>query len=313
ERGWDAIDNANALFNTLDPSKPAVSDPLSDSPVNEDRTLDFEDLSGNLRYSAFKDHLDTYFRPFVPADADLPNDLAKQTAQVLRDWDGFRTDEDDDGLWDSAGPAIVGEWVSALRGIAFNDDLGDQAGWGDENLAWHLLATDDVLTQQIDWLNGKTPTAFAAEGLAAAAANLSARFGNADPSTWKDPARLEHYQRLNADLVADTAFGALGLDNTGDSGLPGDVEDLSEMDRGTYNHVVVYTDPPAGGTELGLSGSEHGSVIPPGQSGFISLLLQEDPHYEDQLALYLEWKYKPMWLTLEEARADAESEITLTR
>jgi hypothetical protein len=41
--------------------------------------------------------------------------------------------------------------------------------------------------------------------------------------------------------------------------------------------------------------------------------LQEDPHYEDQLALYLEWRYKPMWLSIEEARADAESEITLTR
>jgi hypothetical protein len=54
-------------------------------------------------------------------------------------------------------------------------------------------------------------------------------------------------------------------------------------------------------------------VIPPGQSGFVNLLLQEAPHYEDQLALYLEWRYKPMWLSIDEARAGAESEITLTR
>ncbi|MGH2793168.1 MAG: penicillin acylase family protein [Actinomycetota bacterium] len=37
ERAWDAIDNANDLFRTLDPSKTAVNDPLSDSLVNEDR------------------------------------------------------------------------------------------------------------------------------------------------------------------------------------------------------------------------------------------------------------------------------------
>jgi hypothetical protein len=86
------------------------------------------------------------------------------------------------------------------------------------------------------------------------------------------------------------------------------------MDRGTYNHVVVYTSPPSGTGVLGESGVEHGSVIPPGQSGFISLvLLQEDAHYQDQSPLYLEWKYKPMWMTLEEALADAESEITISR
>jgi penicillin amidase len=313
ERGWEAIDNANDLFQTLDPAQAAVDDPLSGNPINVDRKLNFEDLSGNLRYAAFKDHTDTYFRPFVPADDALADDLAKNTAAVLRDWDGFRTDMDDDGMWDSAGPAIVAEWVSAMRNLAFNDELGASAGWGDENLAWHLLATDDTLTQAVDWLNGKTPAAFAAEAFSAAAASLSARFGNADPTSWKDPARLEHYQRLNADLVADTAFGALGLDNSGDIGLPGDVADLIEMDRGTYNHVVVYTDPPAGSDVLGLSGSQAGSVIPPGQSGFVNLLLQEAPHYEDQLALYLEWRYKPMWLSIEEARADAESEISLTR
>ena len=124
ERAWDAIDNAFDLSRTLDPALAAVKDPLADADVNTDRKLNFEDLSGNLRYAAFKDHLDSYFRPFVPADASLPDDLSKAAAQVLRDWDGFRTDRDDDGSWDSAGPAIVGEWVSALRALAFDDDLG---------------------------------------------------------------------------------------------------------------------------------------------------------------------------------------------
>lgn len=313
ERGWPALDNANDLFRTLDPDQEAVNDPLSGAPINPDRMLNFEDLSANLRYAAFKDHNDISFRPFAPADADLEDELAKTAAAELQGWDGFRTDRDDDGTWDSAGPTILAEWIRTMRSMAFDDDLGDLAGWATTSLLWHQLTTGDTLTQEVDWLNGETPGAFAAEAMSAAAANLAARFGNEDPASWRDPASLEHYQRLNADLVADTVWPQLGLDNSGDSGLPGDVADLIEMDRGTYNHVVVYTDAPTGSEVIGLSGSQAGSVIPPGQSGFVSLLLQEDPHYEDQLALYLDWRYKPMPLSIEEARENAESEITLTR
>ena len=313
ERGWDAIDNAADLYRTLDPALTAVNDPLSGEPVNADRKLNFEDLSGNLRYAAFKDHLDTYFRPFVPTDADLAtNEIARRAAEVVRSWDGFRTDRDGDGLLDSAGTTILRAWVQVMRTHAFEDELGSEAGWAEESLLWHVLATGDVLQLNVDWLNGTPAASFAALAFQEAVAFLELEHGS-DPAEWKDPTPMEHYQRLNADLVADTAVGALGLDNSGDAGLPGDVADQIEMDRGTYNHVVVYKDPPSGSGILGESASEAGSVIPPGQSGFISLLLQEDPHYEDQAALYLEWRYKPMPLTIEEARAVAESEITLTR
>ncbi len=123
----------------------------------------------------------------------------------------------------------------------------------------------------------------------------------------------EHYQRLNADLFADTVFAQAGLDNSDDLGTPGDVQDLIEMDRGTYGHVVLYLSPPRRSGPLGRSASSAGSVIPPGQSGFVNLLGQEAAHYEDQLALYLEWRYKPMPTTLDEALAVMESEVTITR
>ncbi len=315
ERGWDAIDNAADLFRTLDPDQEAVNDPLSGEPVNTDRKLNFEDLSANLRYAAFKDHNHTYFGPFVPDEGTLAGAdfLTKISGAQMRAWDGFRTDRDEDGFWDSAGPTIQREWIAQMRAMAFNDDLAGNAGWADENLLWHLLATTDTLNQQVDWLNGRTPAQLAKDALSAAAFELSARFGNGDPASWKDPASKEHYQRLNADLIADTVLPLLGMDNAADQGLPGDVADQIEMDRGTYNHIVVFTDPPAITGPLGRSGSQAGSVIPPGQSGFINLLLQEAPHYQDQAPLYLEWRYKPMPLTIEEARAVAESEITLTR
>jgi penicillin amidase len=313
ERSWNAIDNAADLARTLNPLLPAVADPLGDEPVNADRKLNFEDLSGNLRYAAFKDHLDIYFRALLPEDTALTSDAAKEAAGVVREWDGFRTDRNDDGLLDSAGTTILRGWVSTMRAMAFDDDLGALADTASESLLWHVLTTGDTLSQGVDWLNGVAPAAFAAEAFEEAVKALAAERGGA-PESWQDETPLEHYQRLNADLIADTVEPVVGIDNSQEHPLPGDVADQIKMDRGTYNHVVVYTSPPSGTGVLGESGVEHGSVIPPGQSGFISLvLLQEDAHYQDQAPLYLEWKYKPMWMTLEEALADAESEITISR
>ena len=200
-----------------------------------------------------------------------------------------------------------------MRTAAFSDDLGDLAGEASETLLWHLLNPRDRLQQRFDWLNGKPVGRFAAEAFEAAVAGLAAEFESDDPTTWQQAVSREHYQRLNADLFADTVFAQAGLDNSDDLGTPGDVQDIIRMDRGTYNHVVVYLSRPRPSGAIGRSASKAGSVIPPGQSGFVNLAGQEGEHYEDQLALFLEWRFKPMPTTLAEALAVMESEETLTR
>ena len=64
-------------------------------------------------------------------------------------------------------------------------------------------------------------------------------------------------------------------------------------------------------TSLGGSGVHAGSVIPPGQSGFVSQAGQEDPHFEDQLDDYINWTYKPMPLSMEELEGQTESTETI--
>lgn len=306
ERGWPALDNATDIQNALNPNGPALPDPEGGL-INPDGLLDFEDLSANLRYAAFKDHRDTAFRPFLPRAADLSSDLAKDARNVVAGWDGFLVDRNDDGLYDSAGKTIVDRWVSLMRPAAFGDDLGELSGWAREDLLWHQLNPNDRLQQNIDWLNGQTPARFAAEGFEKAAEELAAEFESEDPSTWREDVELEHYQRLNADLFTDLAVGTVGGPNEDDQGFPGDVADHIEMDRGTYNHVVAYQTPPTAGDKLGRADVKAGSVIPPGQCGFINIAGQECPHYEDELELYLEWRYKPMPLSLKSAMAQAES------
>lgn len=320
ERSYSVVDNAADLERTLDPLRQPVGDPFGGL-VNPDRRVDFEDLSANLRYAAFKHHRDTFFRPFLPPDSALSSAPAADAAGVLRGWDGLLTDRDGDGLY-HAGKTILDRWVSEMRNAAFGDDLGDDAGWATESTLWHVLSgSADRLAMGFDWLGGEATGAFAARTFEAAVAALAAAYDGTAPESWRQPVSKEHYQRLNADLFTDTALTTaegeemtLPVHSSAESGVPGDVGDIIEMDRGTYNHVVVYQTPfVVAGPGVGRAVSKAGSVIPPGQSGHIDLTGREGPHYEDQLALYLEWRYKPMPLSLDEARALAESETTLTR
>jgi len=326
ERAWGARDNANSLYQALDPDNEAPPDPHGGL-VNPDRGVDFHDLDANLRYGAFKHHETTWYREALPDTADLDDPQAEAALDVVEGWNGHLTDRDDDGLYDSAGNTIVDAWVDEMDERAFDDDLDDLAGWADEgDLLWHVVVGDERFQVEHGWLEGEDPQVFATRAFEAAVDDLDERFDAGDPADWREEVETEHYQRLNADLAADLAQSTLGVDNSEDSGLPGDVPDHIEMDRGTYNHIVAYREPPTEGPTtpgdledadelppLGESERKAGSVIPPGQSGHIDLTGQEADHYEDQLELYVDWDYKPMPMTLEEARSLAEEETTLTR
>jgi hypothetical protein len=79
------------------------------------------------------------------------------------------------------------------------------------------------------------------------------------------------------------------------------------MDRGTYNHVIEYLTRATSVDALGGSQVRAGSVIPPGQSGFVNQAGQESEHFEDQLDDYVNWTYKPMPMSMAELENQTES------
>jgi penicillin amidase len=288
--------------------------------VNRDAQWRFQELNANLRYAAMKDHRDTYFRSSLPASADLSSRLAGRALRVLERWDGFLVDRDEDGNYDSAGVTILARWLSELREDVFQDDLGGDISFArtDAEL-WHAVSPESTVSLGYDWLNGRPRSEVVASAFERAARELAEEYGSNDPTTWKSEAEMEHYQRLNSDLPQDLAaatscdlaeqiFGLCPIPPGEDSGFPGDVEDHIAMDRGTYNHIVSYLDPPQAGAPLGASSVEAGSVIPPGQSGFVDLFGREDEHFEDQLPLYTGWRYKPMPMTSGEVRSKDDPE-----
>jgi penicillin amidase len=318
ERAYSARDNVDDLVDAY--TGPSVADP-SGGRVNRDREWEFEELSANLRRAALHDHAETWYRSAFPKPKRLGSELARRALEVLRSWDGFLVDEDDDGNYDSAGVTILHRWLSVMREMVFADELGEDVGWARiETELWHAISPDSRYRLRFDWTDGRSPRALAAAAFERAVAELAEEMGGEDPAAWLAPTQYEHYQRLNADLFTDLGTTtscdqlaelfpfcpAPGGDQTEDSGFPGDVPDQIAMDRGTYNHVIEYERPPGNG-QPGSVPVNAGSVIPPGQSGFISPTGEESPHFEDQHPLYAEWRYKPMPLTRAEAREVAAS------
>jgi penicillin amidase len=325
--GWERERAHPARDNVLDLEAAYEQEKLADpngGDVNSDGQWSFEELNANLRHAAMKDHRETYFRSSLPDDRSLSSRLAEDALRELNQWDGFSVDRDEDGNYDSAGVTILARWLSELRDDVFRDDLADDAGFArTDSELWHVVSPDSTVDLGYDWLNGRSRDEVVVAAFERTARELAEEYGSDDPKTWKSEAQMEHYQRLNSDLPQDLAaatscdlgeqlFGLCPIPPGEDSGFPGDVEDHIAMDRGTYNHIVSYLDPPQASAPLGASGVESGSVIPPGQSGFVSPTGQEDRHFEDQLPLYTGWRYKPMPLTSGEVQSQQESVETIS-
>jgi penicillin amidase len=321
ERAFDARDGVDDLSDPY--YRPRTPDPRGGR-VRDGR-WDFDALSASLRHAAFADHEFDWYRTALPRPGELKTDLAKEALAVIRAWPGFRVDEDDDGMYDSAGYTILRAWIPELRKAAFEDELGteDLGRARTSTEVWHVFSPRSRHDLRLDWLNGKRRRIVAAEAFEKAVEQVRGQFESADPASWRSKVRMEHYTRLNADLFTDAGLGAacgeLGAifgddcadQQAQDSGWPGDVPDHIEMDRGTYNHVIEYLTRASAVRSLGGSRVRAGSVIPPGQSGFVNQAGQEAEHFEDQLDDYVNWTYKPMPLSMGELEGQTESTETL--
>ncbi|MFP5224733.1 MAG: penicillin acylase family protein, partial [Actinomycetota bacterium] len=321
ERGWGAYHDVIQLQQNLALDGPINADPYGGS-VIPSRKIGFQDLNQSIRYAAFRDDDADFFQRYLPTTG--ANELEDQALEVLASYDGFVIDRNGDGLVDSAGYTILDRFVSKLRSQVLYDDLGSSLrGMGDKSKLIHALDPDSRFPSTVDFLNGSTVAQAAAKAFTSAVTELAAQF-EGPPRDWKRKQPMTHYTRLNADLVTDVVREMVRDEVRSGTGLdpepiqpgglpvpPGNFPDHQSMDRGTYNHLVVYTDEPSGSGVLGESDAQHGSVISAGQNGFVNILGQEGPHSRDQWDLYVEWRYKPMPMSLAEASLLAGSVETL--
>jgi len=322
ENGWGAVHGVKAFLDSLANDRPPVNDPYGGL-VDPDNKVSWQDLNANIRYAAYRDFNADFFTEYLPSQGSTA--VEEAALQVLADYDGFIFDADGDELVDSAGYTILGRFVGELRSAIFIDDLPSSLNRSNTSTVVHVMNPAAALAPQYDWLGDETRDQVAARAFSRAVAAVAEQFGNDQPSSWRSGQPTQHYTRLNADLLTDVARATAKSQIESVIGtevralrpdywpVPGSIPDQMRMNRGTYNHLVTYLDEPSKSGVLGDSRVKHGSVISPGQDGFINLLGRQGPHSFDQWDLYQEWRYKPMPMTLAESLAVAETITTLTR
>ena len=210
-------------------------------------------------------------------------------------WNLQSRDDDGDGYYDEAATPLIRNFVDALIGIVFEDDLGpvypyfqasgypteDQPTGAGTNLSPAVKAIVEAFEGRagFDILNGRT----VADVISAAMTEALARTGDAPLPVAPRPFSSRNF---------------LGIPQAGED------EDMLapiEQNRGTENNMIVLTPDAIEGWE----------VTAPGQSGFIGPDGEKHRHYDDQFEMYSGFGRKRTWFYQDDVEANSRSETIL--
>ena len=316
---WDNGDGANygAVFRSR----------LFDQLLAADRSLTLEDVERINRVNGTTELEFAFFRDHIVRSGLRSSDPEIRTAaEHLSRWDGRREDNDGDDKVDSEpGYSLWKSWRSIALKAAFDDELGPFLSSASDSMLLHVLdGRSASLVKSRDYLNGKTRDAFLDEVMRANLDALAKQFGTKDVRTYRSAMPKQHYTRLNVRFYDCEVARAAGRTEGCADFLPGNVESLDLMNRGTYNHIVEFR-PGAAADATASAGTgeswverrpgfvvEAESIISPGQSGHIDQTGRQSPHYEDQHRLYGSWRYKPMPLREADVASLGGATTTLT-
>ncbi|VVD76378.1 penicillin acylase family protein [Pandoraea nosoerga] len=261
--------------------------------------LGVDDMWQILKDTSAVDVNRTHFLPFIErATANLPaGDARRQLAMQLAAWDGLSRDPQHTGRYDTAGPAIMDAWLSAMlrrtlgavvpapydkwflaSGYAAPQDgpTGSlNIGNGSKVLYEALRGDRSGVPQTFDIFEGKRADDVILAALDDAIGALSAKLGP-DMASWRAPT-------VPLTFRANNFFGVPQASAAEAVRTPG------YMNRGTENDLIVF------GPRDSAAKVAAYDVVAPGQSGFVAPDGTPSPHYADQLAMYTSFGRKPLW------------------
>ncbi len=270
--------------------------------------ISFEDMNSINRDTGYADYSGMHFLDFLINAAKKDPSIPLEVIEALESWDWHYNDiigptyPTPGATYDDPGLTIFGKWFSMVDNEVFDDDLPyigtppylSRVG-GDPSALLHVFdGEDSKLPLNYDYLNGEDRDTLIVRVLKDALAELETQYG-ADISMWLTPVRTTRFSAQG--FLSNPLFGQPELR-------------MHSMNRGTYNHIVEM--PRWKWKNLFRQEPTHAvNVIPPGQSGFFSMVTGPSPHAYDQLALYETWTYKPMLFRYQSIAEVAESFTTL--
>ncbi|WP_257347400.1 penicillin acylase family protein [Pseudalkalibacillus decolorationis] len=239
----------------------------------------------NLRTKWFKPYLLDVLEENIEKDPRY-----KEIYHYLKDWNNLNEDLNEDGYYDSPAVTLFEAWWSNVPDNLFKSDLGKSYGNLKENidhrygcsLCLRVFRGDNAQNPVgYGWLDGKSREQIIIKSLNQALNDLEKEYDDS-MDLWLTKGRT-------------TTFGAQSLIGV-PHGLGSDIP-IPVMNRGSENHYV----------ELTKKGPEGFNITPPGQIGFVSKDGTVHQHYDDQIKMYANWKFKPILFTKQDVKTHAES------
>ena len=243
----------------------------------------------DLRSIRYKQHLMDALE-----GADL-TDTEQAAMAELESWDHFaQADGDDHEGQYPAGYTIWNETFPHILQEVFAETFGDAYGpasyflnydYGRGTLMRVLNPDQTALDTAVDYV-GDSPDDELVSAFKAAVSSLSGEY-DGDPSSWRGDASLHTFNNL-------ALFGMpIGVTSAGST---------ARMNRGTENHFVRMSDDPTAE-----------NILPPGNDGYVAPDGSTGPHYDDQLSMFENFKYKDLLFGDDEIDAATESTQEIAR
>lgn len=253
-----------------------------------------------------------YLKSAVAGDVRL-----ERAVEEIAIWNAIYEDLDADGAYDHVGVTLWLKWLEVARDTILVDDIGD---WEEQIISSYRSAVllraiqgqDAGLPMSYDWFNGRERHAVLRQTVARAADALTKEFGTADMAAWATPIFWKYFDP-NAEperagdeqggspryVIRDQFSGFRGSTAATLGLIPAAVPmNGSEQWNGlleiSLERQVAYDASPVGG-----------------QSQFINLAGESNPHLGDQQMLHVNFEFKEVPLTRERIEAAAESVVTL--
>lgn len=262
--------------------------------VDSKEKLSVDDVKALVRDIAEYDLQTMDFKPYLmQALATVDDPQIVEAMKYLTQWDNLRRS-------DAPGYTIWSKWWNLIFPVIFSDKIGEYTQWvsgelcygayGGYSVFYRLLqGKDAALPLQGDYLAGRDLQTVFVDTMKQAINDLKVAYNNKPMAEWLTPIptmALYPYEMVPFPIPSSV----------------GSVNNIPYMDRGSENHIVLLNKKKIVGI----------NVIPAGQNAFISSTKGINRHFEDQLDLYANYQYKPIFLEKSDVVSHLESTEILT-
>jgi len=281
--GWGRDDRVTCLFRLTEAKK----------------ALDPKDLERIVKNIAFydkrainiKDLMIELIRGSSLADSEVLHAL-----DLLASWDNLSVDADGDGFYDHPGATIFDRWWSKIVAATFDDEFEGYKNVFGQTAVQILSNRYHGYTLFYKALQGKSKVDYF-NGRKAEIIQKSLKETLSELALEQPDKKVGEY-RLKTAMDSFHPVTVLGyfLQQPITSSV-GELAQFPKVDRGTENHIV----------NLELGAITGVNITAPGTSGFISQSGERGKHFDDQVQMFVNFKYKPMLFYQDAVRGSAEA------